>query len=589
MSANVRNRDIIKLFWKNERPYRGRVFLCLFVIFGNSILVLIAPWYQKFLFDALAQLGQDPTAINAVIFNFLISSLILFFQWIFWRATGFSAASYQPHVMADLQTSTFSYAIRHSYRFFTNTFAGSLVRKVNRLSRAFEQFDDTVIFRFTTILVVMGGTFIGLYLRFPLIGFIFLGWIILVILINYLFTRWKLKADILRAEADTEASGALSDAFSNAITIKLFTGEHVESENVRGVMNSWRKAQTRSWRRGEIAFAVQTFLSIAIEIGLLWFGITLVIRKVFTIGDLVLLQSYLMAVFSNIEQVGRLMRDLFESFADARESAELLATPFEVKDARGAKMLSVKHGAVEFRDVSFSFLKSKKTLEHFSLDIKPGEKIALVGPSGAGKTTVTKLLLRFYDVQSGRILVDRQDISRVTQESLRRNISLVPQEPVLFHRSLMENIRYGRRDATDEEVIGASKKAHCHEFISDLPDNYQTLVGERGIKLSGGERQRVAIARAILKNAPILILDEATSSLDSESERLIQDAMDELMKGKTTIVIAHRLSTVIRMDRIIVVENGAVAASGTHQTLIRREGTYKKLWDIQAGGFLLEE
>lgn len=586
MQTKVTNRDILKLFWKNERPYRGCIFLNLFSIIATNILVLIMPWYQKFLFDALALLGQDPTALKAAISNFIIISVILLLQWIFWRITGFTILNYQPRVMADLQTSTFSHIVFHSYRFFTNTFAGSLVRKINRLSRAFEEFDDTIVFQMISVIITMVGSFIGLYLRLPMMGFILLGWILLIFIINYLFVRWKLKADLLRAEADTEASGALSDALSNTITIKLFTGEKIESESYKNVMERWRAAQARAWVRGEIIYAIQTFLSIAIEIILLWMGIHLVVNKIFTIGDLVLLQTYLMAVFGNIGQIGRIMRNMFESFADARESAELLATPFEVKDKRGGKQLKTKRGEIEFRNVSFSFLKSKKTLDGFSLKISRGEKIALVGPSGAGKTTVTKLLLRFFDVERGQILVDRQDISRVTQESLRKNISLVPQEPILFHRSLLENIRYGRRDATDEEVVEASKKAHCHEFISELPNNYHTLVGERGVKLSGGERQRVAIARAILKNAPILILDEATSSLDSESERLIQNAMDELMKGKTTIVIAHRLSTVIKMDRIAVMEKGAVVTSGTHQSLIQREGVYKKLWDIQAGGFI---
>ncbi|HVU79954.1 MAG TPA: ATP-binding cassette domain-containing protein [Candidatus Paceibacterota bacterium] len=249
-------------------------------------------------------------------------------------------------------------------------------------------------------------------------------------------------------------------------------------------------------------------------------------------------------------------------------------------------MLKTTNGAIEFKNIEFHFSKTASILKDFNLVISGREKVALVGPSGAGKSTITKLLLRLYDIKSGSIEIDGQNIADVTQDSLRDAIAFVPQEPILFHRTLMENIRYGRRGASDEAVIEAAKKAHCHEFISKLPQGYDTFVGERGIKLSGGERQRVAIARAILKDAPILVLDEATSSLDSESEALIQDALEVLMRGKTVIVIAHRLSTIMKMDRIVVLEGGKVVADGTHDELLAQKGLYHKLWSIQAGGFI---
>jgi ABC-type multidrug transport system fused ATPase/permease subunit len=284
--------------------------------------------------------------------------------------------------------------------------------------------------------------------------------------------------------------------------------------------------------------------------------------------------------------INRDLRRFYNALADASEMVEILEEPHGIQDVPGAKRLAVSGGMVEFRDVEFAFRDGSPVLHGFDLAIAPGEKIALVGPSGAGKSTVTKLLLRLYDVNSGAIEIDGQNIRTVTQDSLRENIGYVPQEPILFHRTLMENIRYGKRDATDAEVVEAAKQAHAHEFITSFPQGYETFVGERGVKLSGGERQRVAIARAILKNAPVLVLDEATSSLDSESEHYIQEALDTLMEGKTVIVIAHRLSTIMKMDRIVVMEQGRIVDEGTHDALLATDGLYRKLWSIQAGGFM---
>jgi len=265
---------------------------------------------------------------------------------------------------------------------------------------------------------------------------------------------------------------------------------------------------------------------------------------------------------------------------------EVLLEPHEVRDAPNAKILKPGSGEIEFKNVGFAYHKGADIFKNFNLKLQPGERVALIGPSGGGKSTITKLLLRFHDIQSGEILIDGQNIAEVTQDSLRDNLAMVPQDPILFHRTLMENIRYGKFNANDAEVIAAAKAAHAHEFIMASQHGYKTFVGERGIKLSGGQRQRVAIARAILKNAPILILDEATSSLDSESESYIQEALKTLMDNKTVIVIAHRLSTIGQMDKIIVLENGKITEQGKHAELLKaKEGTYQRLWQIQAGGF----
>lgn len=278
--------------------------------------------------------------------------------------------------------------------------------------------------------------------------------------------------------------------------------------------------------------------------------------------------------------------NLFKEIGICRQALTIIQDPHDINDSSHAKPLQVAKGEIIFDRVTFRYLHHQNLFQDKNIIIEAGDKVGLVGFSGSGKTTFANLILRYYDIQSGRILIDGQDISQVTQDSLREQISMIPQDPTLFHRSLMENIRYGRLDATDEEVIEASKKAHCHEFIQKMPEKYHALVGERGVKLSGGQRQRIAIARAILKNAPILILDEATSALDSVTEKEIQEGLEILMQNHTTLVIAHRLSTLSGMNRILVFKDGKIVEDGTHEELLQAQDHYAQMWDMQAGGFL---
>jgi ATP-binding cassette subfamily B protein len=396
-----------------------------------------------------------------------------------------------------------------------------------------------------------------------------------------------MRYNLASAEKDSEVTGKLADTLTNETAVKLFGGLTLERKRFVDVTEELRVLRFKAWTFDEYINMGQGLLSILLEFGLIYAGIKLWLAGAITIGDFALIQSYILASFLQLWNFGNSVRRIFSAYADATEIVDIMNMPLEIQDAADAKELHVSAGTVEFRDVDFSFNVTNNVLKHFDLSIKSREKVALVGPSGAGKTTITKLLLRLHDVSGGGIYIDNQNIALVYQDSLRNNISLVPQDPVLFHRTLRENIAYGKQDATMDEIVEAAKKAHCHEFILRLPEGYETYVGERGVKLSGGERQRVAIARAILKNAPILVLDEATSSLDSESESLIQDALIKLMEGKTVIAIAHRLSTVMKMDRIIVMEQGKVVLSGTHEELLAQESNlYKKLWEIQAGGFI---
>jgi ATP-binding cassette subfamily B protein len=460
---------------------------------------------------------------------------------------------------------------------------------VTRFSRSFEPVLDSVILNFLPTLLFALGSMYVLYLRNVWLG-VGLGiWVVLFITVQILLTRWRHPLRVARAAEDSRMTGALSDAIGNHSAVVLFAAEKFEESYFASIVATWRAITMRSWNADAWVQGIQHALAIVIEVGLLFGAVFLWEKGLLTVGDFVLIQVYILGLIDQVWNIGNTLRRLYDAFADASEMLDIMEMPHDIQDVTHAKQLTLTRGKIEFKDVAFYF-GERRILDHFSLSINGAEKVALVGPSGAGKSTITKLLLRLYDPRAGSIEIDEQNIHDVTQESLRTLISFVPQEPALFHRTLRDNIRYGKPEASEAEVVEAAKRAHCHEFISTLPEGYDTHVGERGVKLSGGERQRVAIARAILKNAPILVLDEATSSLDSESEALIQDALIELMQGKTVIAIAHRLSTIMKMDRIIVMENGKAILSGTHAELLAQEGNlYKKLWEIQAGGFIRDD
>lgn len=584
-----RTKQTLKIYWSQVRRYKPLVFFMFLTLGAGTVLDLAIPLYYKRFFNVLTGESGISGDIAPTLIKVLLSIVALNLTgWVFWRFTHFANNYFQPRVKADLFEHAYNYLQEHAYGFFANRFVGALVRKVTKLPHAFEVFADRMFWDLFPLTIRIAGATIVLYIFNHTIAYILLAWTIVFIVLNYFFSLWKLKYDTARSEKDTERTGTLADALTNQNNIQLFNGYQFESGRIKKVTEELRRLETFTWNLGAIVEAVQAGLFIAVEFLLMYLAIRFWQQGLLTVGDFVLIQSYLLGLIWRIWEVGRHIRELYESFADAEEITEIINTPHEISDAPGAKSLIVSAGKIEFEKVNFSYHKTRKVLNDFTLTIKPGEKIALIGPSGAGKSTVVKLLFRFHELDRGKILIDDQKISRVTQESLRANLSLVPQEPILFHRTLMENIRYGRRDATDAEVRDAARLAHCEEFVQGLPRQYDTYVGERGIKLSGGERQRVAIARAILKNAPILVLDEATSSLDSHSESLIQDALKKLMRGKTVIVIAHRLSTIRQMDRIIVLENGKIIDEGTHDGLLKKRGLYAHLWKLQAGGFLVE-
>lgn len=487
----------------------------------------------------------------------------------------------------DLASMCFDTVCTQSMQFHSDRFSGSLVSQTNKFVGGFERFFDVVTFDILYLISLITTMMIVLIPRAPWFALGLAIFIVLYVLcaalsfkrISHLSREW--------AEAENKQTGQLADSVSNILSVKSYGREAHERYRFanfnRASMNAGL-AQMRATMKRDMGFNAVNVGIIGIIVAFLMAG-----QPIFglSIATLILIVNYSMTIMGELWDVNNIFKNINRVFGDAYEMTMILDTEKAVVDARGAKPLVVKKGGLVFDDIRFQHHDAKEAIfDHFNLDIKPGERVGLVGVSGSGKTTLTKLLLRFADVQAGEIRVDGQDIAKVQQVSLREKIAYVPQETSLFHRTIAENIAYARPDASKEDIIRAAKLANAHEFIKDLPDGYDTLVGERGIKLSGGQRQRIAIARAILKDAPILVLDEATSALDSESEALIQDALVKLMKGRTSIVVAHRLSTIASLDRIIVLKDGKIEEQGTHAELVKKGGAYNKLWSRQSGAFL---
>lgn len=493
--------------------------------------------------------------------------------------------------MYDLYNLCFNTVSAQSMQFHNDRFSGSLVSQTNKFVGAFERLVDEITWNILPIITNISLIVIILWPLVPWYALALLGFFTLYGIIAWLSSKPIAYHNERVAEAENKQTGQLADSISNMLSVKSYAREPHERRrfaNFTRASYSANLASIKAYIKRAMCFdAVNTLLIGAMLVMLLfgsqWFGVSIAV--------LIMIVNYSRTVLNHAWDLTSIFKTLNRVAGDAHEMTVILDMKDDVVDAPEATDLVLSSSDIKFDRISFKHKDAKgEIFQNFSLDIRPGERVGLVGVSGSGKTTLTKLLLRFADVNKGAILVSGQDIKEVTQQSLRRNIAYVPQETALFHRTIAENIAYGRPNASQEEIRRAAELANAAEFINEMPKGYNTLVGERGVKLSGGQRQRIAIARAILKDAPILVLDEATSALDSESEALIQDALNTLMQGRTSVVIAHRLSTVASLDRIIVLQDGKIVEQGTHQELLDRpQGIYHHLWDRQSGAFVDED
>jgi ATP-binding cassette subfamily B protein len=505
-----------------------------------------------------------------------------------WRLQSFFVWKYEIAVRRDIANDIFQHLEKQSQEFHSNRFSGGLVTQTNKFTNAYERLMDDFIWNIVpsvlTVLIAIG-----------VLSFIYWPYAIVLAIIVFIYLilmtlriKKQLPYNEKVSELETRQTSSLADSITNISTVRAFAGEKYEAKRfAKATKNTYDANEVLSIEvlKSEALSHLQTngFQIIAIFVGL--FAIT---SLGLSVSLLYLLISYTQNITNQLWQFSRLIRNINRSLGDSAEMTKILNTKPHIVDPAKPLKIKINRGEVIFSDITFSYPENnvRPLFENFNLKIKPGEKVGLVGPSGGGKTTISQLLLRFMDIQGGEITIDNQNIVQLKLKDLRSRISYVAQEPILFHRSIAENISYGYPGANQAMIEAVAKMAHAHDFIATLPKGYNTLVGERGIKLSGGQRQRIAIARAMLKNAPILLLDEATSALDSESEVLIQDALWKLMDNRTAIVIAHRLSTIQKMDRIVVLDNGRIVEEGSHKDLLRQNGTYAMLWAHQSGGFM---
>lgn len=581
-------RRTVHYYVQMSKKYKGLLVLSITMpVLGVVTGTIVFRFFLAKLFEQLANIGSTPYSQVWGTFYLLIA--LVFIEVTFWRINDYSFLYRQAKTLRDMERFLFERMQRHSYRFFSDNFAGSLTTQYNRFLKSYEQLEDILLFELIpTAATVIFATGVLLVIATPL-GVALLIWSILFISVITYLTIKKSPLTRAAAKADSNVTGAVADVITNVLNVKIFARSAYEKKRFKEISKDRFEKRWTSWKYDAHIRNIRWAFVIVFLFLYIFLSIRLVMEGTVTIAVVLTAQLYIMTIYNQLFNLNRTIQRIELSFSDAAEMTEILDRQPEIQDPKNPEKVRISDGLIEFKSVDFNYADNETpVLSDFSLKITPGQKVGLVGHSGSGKSTLTRLLMRFVDIQNGEILIDGQNVARISQNDLRAQIAFVPQEPILFHRSLADNIRYGDTNANDEEIVRAAGLAHAADFVDALPEKYETMVGERGIKLSGGEKQRVAIARAMLSKAPILVLDEATSALDSKSEKLITSALDNLMKNRTTIVVAHRLSTIRKMDRILVMKNGVIIEDGDHASLLKKKGEYAELWHHQSGGFIDE-
>ncbi len=588
-SKMISYKELIGFLWKFVRKQKW-TFSSIFVQDCiNTLDSLLWPFILRWVIDIFSQNEVNRAlAWESLQAPIIVSICLIVFIEINSRAMGFLMAKAIPRLQADIRMTMFDYVQEHSPHYFNERFAGSLANKITDMTTSVESILQQLFWPIISSIAMSLFGAIFLWFVHPILASILILWIIIHLGICLMFSRTCDLYEHRHGESRSTLLGKIVDSLTNNFAVNLFYRFRYEKNALVPSQKEEERTNVSARRYVEKMRSVTSFFYATVcFIGINGFVIYLWLQHQITTGEVAQVFGTMWNIAAVMWAVGGALPAFFQAFGIAKQAYSVMLDPQDMGDKCDARELKVQAGEIVFENVSFHY-GEKKLFSNKHAHIHRGEKVGLVGFTGAGKSTFISLILRFFPLHSGKILIDGQNIADITLESLRRQIALIPQDPILFHRTLRENISYGKPEATEAEIFAAAKLAHCDEFIRNIPAGYEAKVGERGTKLSGGEKQRIAIARAILVDAPILILDEATSSLDSVTEKYIQNSLSKLMQGRTTIVIAHRLSTLSRMDRILVFDKGKIIEEGTHAALMSMNGLYAMMWNMQVGGFLPE-